>query len=246
MTSFFSSQRLACLSLLSSICLLSGCALDVIKYGQQVAGHPAVGSAFTGLFTDSNGEIIGYCCTTACAKAESVKEFKNKFAEILADKVSDQKDREKLMGQVFFTEKPPVQCKPDQSIVFKVDYKVGTIDQSRSTTIKINDLGSNGDSAARKDLKTILEKFEEEFANGAKLTIELTTCNGSETAAAQNSSNTIYACEDPIKAMTRDAVTLDELGDTNGQQPARLQACQTCQPEPATEEEIKLDWAGIL
>ena len=55
-----------------TITMLSGCALDAVKVGALVLGAPAAREAVTGVFTDSNGEIIAYCCETGCAEAESV------------------------------------------------------------------------------------------------------------------------------------------------------------------------------
>jgi hypothetical protein len=255
----FPSRILVCLSLLSSVALLSGCALQALQVGQKLAGIPGLGSTVTGWVTDQDGEIVAYCCNTSCAKAESVNEFQDQFLDALEKKVSDEKERKKVMDQVEFVRKPPVDCQANESIVFKVDYKVGGVTRTKSTTIKMTDLGSNGDTAARKDLKSTLEKFEEEFKNGAKLIIELTVCNGSETA--QSSASTNYSCGDPTRvAAPMDAVMFGEPGQTTTQQSSEgydadgdgsssgneLEACLDCTPQPPVETEYKFDWSGIL
>jgi hypothetical protein len=247
----FPSRILACLTLLSSVAIFSGCALDVTKYGQKLTGVPIAAAAdfVTGYVKDSDGEIVGYCCTTSCAKSESVKDFKEQFLNVLEKEVSKEEDRKRIMSQVEFVEKPPVQCEPDQSINFVLKYNVGGVTRVSSTKIKAEDLGTNDDRPARKDLKSLLDKFEEQYKNGAKLTIELTVCNGSEKAAAQSRAS-IYACDpQPAYAQT-DAIILDELGETPTEEPAfpsnELNACEDCQPQPPVEKEIKFDWTGIL
>jgi len=262
MKTFLPARILACLSLISSVALLSGCALKAIQVGQKIAGIPGLGDAITGLVTDEDGEIVAYCCNTSCAKAESVKDFKEQFLNALERKVSDEQKRAKVMKQVEFVEKPSVQCQENESIVFSVDYQVGGVTRNKSTKIKMTDLGSDGDSAARKDLKLTLDKFNEEFKNGAKLKIELTVCNGSETAAAQSSASTNYSCDEPTTVATMNAVIFGEPGHTTTQQSNegsysdydgadsnsgnKLGACLDCQPLPPVEIEFEFDWTDIL
>lgn len=232
--------------------------MDAVKVGALVLGAPAAREAVTGVFTDSNGEIVAYCCETGCAEAESVKEFKATFLEALKDKVENEQKRIAVMSRVSFKEKPPVQCKADQFIVFKVDYPVGAINQTSETKITMSDLGANGDTDARKALQVLLGTFNEELENGAKLTIELTVCNGAESRPA--ASIPAGNCADPALTVASDFG--DPLEENRGQSFNPLNTygnsssnnstesgagrCLTCEPSPRTVTTYEFDWSGIV
>lgn len=225
---------------------LNGCSLIIGKTGDKVPPGQvgADRSGVTGVATDCMGNILYYCCQTACVKPESAKEFENDFVEGLTNAISDPETRRRVMSHIEFEYVPAALCSSASSMTFAAVNATGS---QKSAEITPGELAGSGSGGARGQLKAVLEYFAKHEAGDPGLFLRITLPICSDGGGGGSASTSISTC---TPSSTSDATS--RVGEYE-QQSTRTDVAQTaeccgsdCTPPADSEEEIDINWKGIL
>ncbi|MCB0330531.1 MAG: hypothetical protein KDD70_12730 [Bdellovibrionales bacterium] len=243
---------LAYLSLGLLLSIGSGCSLIEQTVGQLVPAGGELYDTITGFVTDSDGEIVAYCCLQSCIKAESVAEFKAAFKKQVLERVDDQQRRADIISGVTFVHKPLEDCNAESNINFILNIPIGSELHQEQASLPESELGEQEEpSNNREKVKKLLEQFADEARNGATLLIEMKVCpSGGSSSSSSQAASAPDCSKDAIKS--NGSITEPhsnevnwENSDFSNEAAQNELACITCTPAPATEKEIKLDWSWL-
>lgn len=223
----------------------TGCALFVGKKNDKVPPEQVTEdrSGVTGVATNCLGDILYYCCQTACVKHARALEFEDEFMAALAETVSDPTARRRVLSHIEFDFVTATVCSNELDITFSVVNSGGVL---QSAAISTQELAGSGSGGARGGIKNVLNYFASHEAGDPtlflRITLPICPSGGAGSPTISQTSCTRSNISEPIRSAGEgESFYITDSDRTTNE------CCGTdCTLGTDTEEEITINWRGIL